>query len=181
MEKRINNKIDNWVNQFKDDVRDYIITHKSKITECSDDTEVERLISHIYKFGSLRLENDDFMKRKRVKNSVPYFERCKAKRANGEQCTRRRKTDEGDDNLFCGTHIKGTPHGIVTDNEETITSIKTVNTWAQDFNGIVYYIDKDKNVYKAEDIYQNSKNPKVIAKYDIDAEGNYTIPSLFET
>ena len=53
MEKRINNKIDNWVNQFKDDVRDYIITHKSKITECSDDTEVERLISHIYNTASL--------------------------------------------------------------------------------------------------------------------------------
>lgn len=181
MEKRINTKIDNWSNKFKDDIRDYIVTNKSTLFASGSDGDLEKLLGFIYKYGQLTLSNDDFMKRKRVKNTVPYFERCKAKRANGEQCTRRKKTDEGESNMFCGTHIKGTPHGVVTSSDETVESIKTVTTWAQDFNGIVYYIDKDHNVYNAEDIYQNIKNPKVVAKYEIDAEGNYTIPSLFET
>ena len=52
---------------------------------------------------------EDFIKRKRIKNIVPNYERCIAKRANGEQCTRRNKNGE----QFCGTHIKGTPHGII--------------------------------------------------------------------
>ena len=181
MEKRINNKIDNWTNTFKDDLRDYIVQNKVELFNGGADNQLEKLIGFVYKYGSLSLSNDDFMKRKRVKNTVPYFERCKAKRASGEQCTRRRKTDEGDSCMFCGTHIKGTPHGVVTSSEENVESIKTVTTWAQDFNGIVYYIDKDHNVYKAEDIYQNIKNPKVIAKYEVDAAGNYTIPSLFES
>ena len=55
-------------------------------------------------------------KRKRVKNSVPFHERCKAKRANEAQCTRRRR----DGSKFCGTHIKGTPHGEIVE-EETDT------------------------------------------------------------
>ena len=40
---------------------------------------------------------------------VPSSERCMAKRANGEQCTRRKKQDS----CYCGTHTKGTPHGTV--------------------------------------------------------------------
>ena len=49
------------------------------------------------------------MKRKRVKNVVHLSDRCCAKRANGEQCTRRRKDTTTE---YCGTHLKGTPHGI---------------------------------------------------------------------
>ena len=123
MEKRINNKIDNWTNTFKDDLRDYIVQNKVELFNGGADNQLEKLIGFVYKYGSLSLSNDDFMKRKRVKNTVPYFERCKAKRASGEQCTRRRKTDEGDSCMFCGTHIKGTPHGVVTSSEENVESI----------------------------------------------------------
>ena len=45
-----------------------------------------------------------------IKNKkVPSSEKCNAKRANGTQCTRRKKQDS----CYCGTHIKGTPHGTI--------------------------------------------------------------------
>ena len=66
------------------------------------------------------LSKEDFQKRKRVKNVVPQFERCGAKRANGEQCTRRKK----DDSCFCGTHVKGTPHGEVSTTDDGLKGIE---------------------------------------------------------
>ena len=47
---------------------------------------------------------------KRIKSVIPQYERCCANRANGEQCTRRRQLGIN----FCGTHQKGTPHGVVS-------------------------------------------------------------------
>jgi len=118
------------------------------------------------------------MKRKRVKSVVPMYERCSAKRANGEQCTRRKKDGE----TYCGTHIKGTPHSIMDESEcETPTTKNVkVDIWAQDIKGIIYYIDKAGNVYDTEDIMKIDKYPKrVIAKYHQDESGKYSIPSMF--
>jgi hypothetical protein len=118
------------------------------------------LIQYIYNYERMTLNKDDFMKRKRVKNVVPYFERCCAKRANGEQCTRRKK----EECEYCGTHMKGTPHGLVED-EENKQTMQKIELWAQEIMGIVYYLDKFGNVYQAEDIVNNKVNPKVISKY----------------
>ena len=114
------------------------------------------------------------MKRKRVKNMVPVYERCCAKRANGQQCTRRKK----DDSQYCGTHSKGTPHGIMNENE-TVSTVTKVEVSAIDIKGIVYYLDNNGNVYDTEDIIANKKNPRIIAKYEQNGE-TYTIPSLFD-
>jgi hypothetical protein len=38
--------------------------------------------------------------------------------------------------------------------------------WLQEINGIIYFIDKNNNIYKTEDIKENSKNPQIIAKYE---------------
>ena len=108
------------------------------------------------------MTKEDFMKRKRVKNVVHLSERCCAKRANSEQCTRRRKDDTI---LFCGTHIKGTPHGTFDQEDKPKTEGYKIEVWAQDIQGIIYYIDKAFNVYQVEDIMQSNVNPKVIAKY----------------
>jgi hypothetical protein len=96
-----------------------------------------------------------------VKNFVPIFDRCSAKRANNEQCTRRKKGGCE----YCGTHVKGTPHGVVDLTSETKVTTQKIEVWAQDVQGIVYYIDKFNNVYQAEDIMLNRMNPKIIAKY----------------
>ena len=66
---------------------------------------------------------------------------------------------------FCGTHMKGIPHGIkedvITNNEFT-----NIEIWSEDIQGILYYIDKFNNVYDPNDILTDSKNPEIIAKWE---------------
>jgi len=114
---------------------------------------------------------DDMLKRRRSKNSVPVDERCCARRANGERCTRRKK--EGSD--CCGTHFKGVPHGVVSDMDLPISLTKR-EVWAEEINGIVYYIDATENVYKTEDVLKNKPNPSIYAKWKKE-DGIYTIVS----
>ena len=116
---------------------------------------------------------EDMIKRKRSKNSVPTDERCSARRASGERCTRRKK--EGSE--YCGTHMKGTPHGIVDGQLENKVTTQKIEVWAQDIQGIIYYIDKANNVYQAEDIIVNKVNPKIIAKYVKNGD-HYSIPEF---
>jgi hypothetical protein len=154
MEKRINKKIETYTTAFKEK----ILERSSQLG--IKDEQLNSLMQYIYDYERLSLNKDDFLKRKRVKNVVPYFDRCCAKRASSEQCTRRKK--EGCE--YCGTHMKGTPHGLV-ENEENKQTTQKIEVWAQEILGIVYYIDKFGNVYQAEDIVNNKINPKVIAKY----------------
>lgn len=167
MERRINKRIESYLTSFKDSVRDKV----TSLGIQSDQTNM--LMQYIYDYERLNLTKEDFAKRKRVKNSVPYCDRCGAKRANGEQCTRRKK--DGDE--YCGTHMKGTPHGVVDMQEDNKQNMQKIEVWAQDIQGIVYYIDKNMNVYQAEDIVTNKPNPKIIAKYVKNGE-TYTIPSF---
>ena len=169
MERRINKKIENYISEFKDSI-------KQKATEMglSKDPNLSQLMQFIYDYDRLSLGKEDFMKRKRVKNVVHLSDRCCAKRANGEQCTRRRKDDTTE---YCGTHLKGTPHGICDFEEETKPQGQKVEVWAQDIQGIIYYIDKSFNVYQVEDIMQGKSNPKIIAKY-VKVGDTYTIPEF---
>lgn len=166
MERRINKKIETYITSFKDSIRD-------KAGELGlKNEQANHLLQYIYDHDRLVFAKDDFMKRKRVKNVVPFFDRCCAKRANGEQCTRRKKVDDE----YCGTHMKGLPHGIVDGNEDQQATQK-VEVWAQDIQGIIYYIDKNMNVYQAEDIVNNIVNPKIIAKYTRNGE-TFSIPEF---
>lgn len=119
------------------------------------------LMKMVMGYEKFKLCSEDLMKRKRVKNVVPLFDRCVAKRANGEQCTRRKKEGEG----YCGTHTKGRPHGSVNETPENVVTNKKVDVWIKEIKGIVYYIDGDNNVYDPEDILLNKINPKVIMKF----------------
>lgn len=169
MERRLNKKIETYIFTFKENIKD-------KISQLglTDKEETNKLLQYVYDYDRLTFNKDDFMKRKRVKNFVPIFDRCCAKRATNEQCTRRKK--DGCD--YCGTHLKGTPHGIVEqNNEEVKQNTQKIEVWAQDIQGIIYYIDKFNNVYKAEDIIINKINPKIIAKYFKDGD-QYSIPEL---
>jgi hypothetical protein len=169
MERRINKKIENYISDFKEDVKD-------KATELglSKDYKLTQLVQFIYDYERLSLGKEDFLKRKRVKNIVHLSDRCCAKRANGEQCTRRRKDDITE---YCGTHLKGTPHGICNFDEESKPQGHKIEVWAQDIQGIIYYIDKNSNVYQIEDVMQGNINPKVIAKY-VKVGDIYTIPEF---
>ena len=194
MERKINKKIEEAFTNYKQDIKTGIVGVITAIN-CQIDveyvsdvtiketvkTELMNLLQELYDHPVLKLDKTDFQKRKRVKNVVPLHDRCIACRANGEQCTRRRKGDS----QFCGTHIKGTPHGVISkekQDSEPKEMIKKVSVWAQDIKGIIYYIDDNSNVYETSAILQGSDNPKIIAKYQksLDNEGNvaYAIPSF---
>lgn len=193
MERRVNKKIEDYIIGFKNEMAKKLqeVANALQVTDVSTRDELMRAIDNtklhcnymtgfVYNYEKLRLGKDDFMKRKRVKSVVPIYERCCAKRANGEQCTRRKKDGE----TYCGTHIKGTPHSIVDEVECEAPTTKNVKVdiWAQDIKGIIYYIDKTGNVYDTEDIMKIDKYPKrVIAKYHKDEAGKYSIPSIFGT
>lgn len=171
MEKRINDKTKIYVSEFKDAIRNKAVD--LGFQDCPD--KINELLEFVNEYDRLCFEKDDFIKRKRVKNAIPQMNRCNAKRANGEQCTRKRR----DDCEFCGTHYKGTPHGLINteETENPDTCNQKIEVCVEEIGGIVYYIDKFKNVYKTEDILQSKDNPQIIAKYE--KVGNkYTIPEF---
>lgn len=196
MERKINKKIDEAFTNYKQEIKTGIVGAITAIN-CKIDqnnlnvsstemkqtiqTELMNLLQELYDQPVLKLDKTDFQKRKRVKNVVPLHDRCIACRASGEQCTRRRKGESE----YCGTHIKGTPHGIISkekQDSEPKAMIKKISVWAQDIKGIIYYIDDNSNVYETSAILQGTDNPKIIAKYQksLDDEGNvaYAIPSF---
>jgi hypothetical protein len=166
MEKRINKKCELFVQEFKSDIKKYIDLNPFKETQYSE------FLQYLYDYPSIKLNKEDFQKRKRIKNTVPQFDRCTAKRASGEQCTRRKK----DSSEYCGTHIKGTPHGEVLIDSANIVNIPNkLEIQLQEIQGINYYIDKLNNVYKMEDIIKNKSNPCIISKYKITHNGEYKL------
>ena len=162
MQKRLPIKHDHFFNTFKD-----ALTHQMISKGIPDDINSD-LLQFIYDYPNLELAKEDFQKRKRVKNSVPWHERCSALKAEGIQCTRRRK----DTTEFCGTHLKGTPHGIVNNDKPVKSEFTKISVIPQEIDGIIYNIDDHGNIYDPQDIHQNLKNPKVIAKYEKNTEGN---------
>jgi len=168
MEKRLNKKVETYITTFKDNVLE-------KATQLGLNTDIKstQLLQYIIDYDRLSFNKEDFQKRKRVKNFVPIYDRCCAKRASNEQCTRRRK--EGSE--YCGTHMKGTPHGNVDVQDDGKVNTQKIEVWAQDIHGIVYYIDKSYNVYDTSDIIKNQVNPKIIAKYVKNGD-QYSIPEF---
>lgn len=168
MDRRLQRKSDNYLQTMKGDVKSWLENRN-----LHTDANMKELLEYLYEYPSLQYEKEDFQKRKRVKNVVPQFDRCSARRASGEQCTRRRK--EGSE--YCGTHVKGTPHGEV-EGQQMQQVVTKVEVFLQEIQGINYYIDKENNVYKTEDILSNAKNPLVVAHYVKGSKGEYTIPDF---
>jgi len=165
MDKRANAKIETYLIKFKDDIR-------NKMIELSfeDKSKLGELVEYVYEYEKLNLSRDDFNKQKRYKNDIPANMRCVAKRANNEQCTRRRKQDCD----FCGTHCKGTPNGSIQTSEEMGENKRTLDVFAKDMNGIMYFADESNNVYRTEDILANKENPQIIATCKL-VDDNYVI------
>lgn len=169
MEKRMNKKIETYITSFKDHIR-----NKANEINFSEKNKINQLVEFVYEYQRLVISKDDLSKRKRIKNSIPSLNRCNAKRANNEQCTRRRK--EGCE--FCGTHSKGTPNGLIQNmNGCNDCTNQKYEVFAEDIHGIVYYIDKLENVYKTEDIMSGIPNPQIIAKC-VKTDRGYSIPEF---
>lgn len=156
MDKRLSIKLTAHIRDFKDKLKEELISNKY----INDDQKLSEFLNFIYDFKQIEITKDDFLKRKRIKNTIPGDNRCNACKAGGDQCTRRRK----DNSLYCGTHMKGAPHGEVCQ-EAIQNNKKTIEITATQINGIIYYIDNIKNVYKMEDVLSNIENPAVIGNY----------------
>lgn len=171
MEKSINKKLDCFQVRFKEEIL-------SKINDLgiSEKCPNESLILNEFITNYLKfiINKEDLMKRKRVKNEIVENERCNAKRANGEQCSRRKKTGES----FCGTHLKGVPHGEIIEKKEKVISEVKKEVFAQEIKGITYFFDYENNVYDTADIVAGIKDPKIIAKYTKSSTGDVHIPEF---
>ncbi len=162
MENRINKKAEKYIQEFKNQIQDWFIQNKCEITGECDTSE---FLKFIYDFDTLNFNKDDLQKRKRIKNIVPLNNRCLGLRANNEQCTRRRKNNSD----FCGTHEKGTPHGIfqLSEKNNECKLCKKIELTIQEIKGIYYYIDNIGNIYHHDDVIQNKNNPRIIASYSL--------------
>jgi hypothetical protein len=153
MEKRIIDK----VNTQNEIYKSQLLQQVKKVGDGS--ITLDNLQDWVHTHSPVELAKVDFTKRKRAKNSVQVEYRCEARCAKGsghegEQCTRRKK----DGCVYCGTHMKGLPHGIM---EQTKNNVKEKTIWAEEYRGIMYYIDEE-NVYDTEEIKQNKVNPTII-------------------
>lgn len=173
MEKHIIKKIELYSQEFKGSIKKWFEQQSANVKSGPNDITSE-FMKFVYDFNGIELNKEDFQKRKRVKNLVPEPDRCIGKRASGERCTRHRKGE----NTLCGTHIKGTPHGIINQENTQLKSKKKIEVWAQEIKGIHYYIDDSNNVYKPEDILSNKSNPSVIASWCLTNQGEYIIPDF---
>jgi hypothetical protein len=167
--EKMTNSINTHFERFKNEISE-------KLRQSGASTDV---IQYISEYSFPELDYDEYTKRKRVKNVIPFHEKCIAKRANGEQCSRRKKKDGN----FCGTHSKACPHGVVEmesdTNEEALGSLnvvkKHIEVWLEDINGIMYWINDSGKVYHPDDIRNNLENPRVIAHYDKNEADEYRI------
>lgn len=139
MDKRINKIIDNYITTFKTDIK--------TLVDRQPTTTPQDIIKLIYDYDKLTLSKEDFTKRKRTKNHILTELRCCAKRANGLQCTRRKK----DTYDFCGTHIKATPHGTFTPSHSSSSTTK-IELTPVDQHGIIYYTDSHGQLFDIETI-----------------------------
>lgn len=167
MDKRINKKLDGYLSAFKSDIR-----VKADELGITGNNDVSKLLAFIYDYDRLTLGKEDFMKRKRNKLGINVCERCTAKRSNGEQCTRRKKTDSE----FCGTHVKGIPHGVCEQIDiQPVSTINKIEVRVQDIDGIMHFIDSKENVYQTEDVLMEKKNPRIIGRCVMKPDGEYEV------
>lgn len=144
----INSIINQNVTDFKRKILDIINSERND----------EEIIQQINEHSFPLITSNDMNKKKRTKNNIPICERCEAKRASGERCSRRKKGSS----IYCGTHLKGTPHGKINDKQTSLKKVETIN---KDINGIIFCIDKHGNVYNNEDVLLNKTNPRLLGTY----------------
>jgi hypothetical protein len=105
------------------------------------------------------LKIDYTKKKKRKKNKqLSKDELCMAKKADGCQCTRRRK----DTNEYCGKHLGNLKFGRIDDDEKYKDKEKYIKTMHEKINGNDYLVDENNVVYSFD-----KNNPTVLgAKID---------------
>ena len=89
MDRQINKRIECYFASLKNSVKE-----KAEELNITSDPNFSVLLQYIYDYEPLVMSPQELMKRKRVKNAVYFADRCCAKRANGDQCTRRKRAED---------------------------------------------------------------------------------------
>lgn len=177
MEQRINEKINNYMTSFKTNIRKKV---DDLNIDLSKNTQVCELILFIMDYENLVIEQDDVLpQRKKNTKKQPIIisdeNRCCAKKVNDKQCSRKKKVGSE----YCGSHIKATPYGCCDEKKDNSEQQTTLNQKIQismeDIQGIIYYIDKNENVYHPQDIVNNVFNPRIISKYVKNSDNTFTL------
>lgn len=107
---------------------------------------------------------------------------CCALSAGGSRCTR--KVNKASNKGLCGTHMRGTPHGVISESggDPTKSSgarvTSKIEVRVQEVCGINYYIDDSGNVYDPRDVVGRRPRPRVVGHWAQDSAGLYSIPEL---
>ena len=168
MEKNIRTKVQDHNEEMKQNIQKWFSTNEAHLFVGNED-KTNDFIQYMNDFPNLILSKEDFQKRKRLKNSVPDYNRCVALKCNGERCSRKQKNEFVQ---FCGTHLKGANYGT-TEQLQQGNKIEKIQLWLQEINGISRYIDKNNNIYCMEDILNSKENPRIIGKYGIRENNTY--------
>lgn len=92
-------------------------------------------------------------KRKSKKGDTDIL--CLARKADGQQCTRRKK----DHNDFCGKHSNNLKYGRIDDEVKFSNNDNYINTTIENINGVDYLVDNNNIVYSYD-----IDNPVIIGK-----------------
>tara|TARA_B000000557_G_C20621888_1_gene378430 strand:- start:54 stop:548 length:495 start_codon:yes stop_codon:yes gene_type:complete len=152
MEKKIQNHIDAYMIKFKESVRDILLSNESE----GINTKLEK----IFELDGCIIDVNSFIRKKRARNIISDAERCCAYKAAQDRCTRKKR----DGCNVCGTHLKGTPHGMIDMDNQNVSS-KKIEIFTLDIGGIIYYVDNEQNVYASNEIMNGKTNPTKIGKY----------------
>jgi hypothetical protein len=152
MEKKINKIFEDYIVQFKDDLKKKIIE-----LDFATNEKVNALLEYLNEYEKIVIKKEDFVKQSVPQPTISALNQCNGLLQNNKQCSRRKLVDSN----YCGTHCKHLPYGSLS--VETVVDTK-VTVFEISIQGIIYYIDEFNNVYKTEDILNGVKTPAVVAK-----------------
>jgi hypothetical protein len=197
MEKLVLAQTDQYLAKFKTDIQ-----RKAIELGFDEKDKMNELLEFIFEYEKIKFEKHVFSKKSKTGDSaeeasnkpppVPEEEQCMAvRKQGGVRCTRKKTKGQ----MYCGTHC-GKNGALKTDvydslkastsSEESQQDVsnnpkkasKMLEVVAHEIQGIIYYIDKEMNVYNTEDIFKNVNDPRVIAKAVQLGQNLFSIPSL---
>ena len=102
-------------------------------------------------------------KKKNIKNVIDKNIQCMAKKADGKQCTRRRRIKDNEGNIispsvdYCGKHLKCIKFGRIDDEEKFKNSGNYIKTRRENIDGEYYLVDPTNNA-----VFTYNKNNPIL-------------------
>lgn len=132
---------------------------KDILTQISSDYSLnkDKLISKYVQNDNISMNIDIVQKRKRKKNKqLTGSELCMARKADNDQCTRRRK----ENSEYCGKHCNNLKFGRIDDEDKYSNSDDFIKCSPEEIDGKEYLVDSLSGIVYCYDF----DNPKIVGK-----------------